>query len=435
MDSLNHIMKYYDNPDYDLYSELVKRPEIDTSSLKAVVLDVFSDVKEQGDEALFTYTAKYDHVRLGSLSIDTVGLDSLANEIDQELKDSIDVAYQNIHKFHSQQVPITKRIETSQGVECWRESRPIQKVGLYVPGGTAPLFSTVLMLGVPAQIAGCGEVILCTPPNQDGSIHPAMAYAARKCGIDRVFTIGGIQAIAAMCIGTITIPSVYKIFGPGNQYVTAAKYEAQNRGVAIDIPAGPSEVLVYADHTASAEVVAADLLSQAEHGVDSQVVLVTTVSGFHKGVMAYLQEQASLLPRGRIALETLKNSFACYFDSVEEAFAFINEYAPEHLIVASDQAHLLLGMVQNAGSVFVGNSTPESAGDYASGTNHTLPTAGAAKAYSGVSLDSFIKKITFQEITPAGLKNLGPAIISMAQHEKLHGHAKSVELRLKRNES
>jgi len=379
---------------------------------------------------LLSFTEQFDKVKLDSLLVTAEEAESAVQEVSAELKSAIDLAYNNIVKFHRSQQHEVQKVETSKGVVCWREARPIERVGLYIPGGTAPLFSTVLMLGVPAQIAGCKEITITTPPNQSGQVHPAIIYAAQKCGITKIAKVGGAQAIASMVLGTESVPAAYKIFGPGNQFVTAAKMRGQEYGVAIDLPAGPSEVLVYADASANASFVAADLLSQAEHGADSQAVLVTTDESMLSKVSAAINEQLRHLSRADIAVASLKHAYACVFDTVAASYEFINEYAPEHLILCSDTAKDELALVHTAGSVFVGHYTPESAGDYASGTNHTLPTAAYARAYSGVSLDSFMKKITFQEITREGLKNLGPTIMTMAKEEQLTAHAQAVQIRL-----
>ncbi len=419
-----------DNPTSADRVAAIQRPSKSAADLREVVGTVYKAVQEQGDQALIDFTSRYDGVELISLKLSQSAISSALDQLDHELRQAIDIAYKNIKSFHESQHLAAEKIETSPGVSCWRENRAIEAVGLYIPGGTAPLFSTALMLGVPAQIAGCDRVIMCSPPNQSGILHPAIVYAASLCGIDEIYTVGGSQAIAAMTIGTETIPRVHKIFGPGNQYVTAAKIMAQDYQVAIDLPAGPSEVLVYADADASPDYIAADLLSQAEHGVDSQVVLVSTSTEIFGKVQQCLDRQLSALPRHEIARQAMANSrFVCFSDS-GEAFEFINEYAPEHLIILSDQYESYIPLIKNAGSVFLGHHTPESAGDYASGTNHTLPTAGYAKSYSGVSLDSFVKKITFQHITKDGLLNLGPHIVTMAKAERLDGHANAVTVRM-----
>jgi len=405
-------------------------PAKSADDLREVVGSVFNAVKEQGDQALINFTSRYDGVELKSIRLGQSTISAAIVQLDSALKVSIEQAYHNIRSFHESQRSKNDKIITSPGVTCWREFRAIEAVGLYIPGGTAPLFSTALMLGVPAQIAGCEQVILCSPPDNTGGLHPAIIFAASLCGIDEIYTVGGSQAIAAMTIGTDTIPRVHKIFGPGNQYVTAAKIMAQDYQVAIDLPAGPSEVLVYADPEASPEYIAADLLSQAEHGVDSQVVLVSTNEIIFNKVQRSLNSQLSGLPREKIARQAIANSNFVCFSERQDAFDFINEYAPEHLIILSDHYESYIPMIRNAGSVFLGHNTPESAGDYASGTNHTLPTAGYAKSYSGVSLDSFVKKVTFQHITKEGLLNLGPHIVRMANAEQLEGHANAVTVRM-----
>lgn len=423
-------LKKYINPDQATIAKLIKRPEMNTQSLQGIIADVFSAVSAGGDTALLKLTEKYDGVRLEYLSVSMEEINSASSLVESSLKKAIDIAHQNITKFHESQRQESIKLETSRGVYCWQKSVGIDKVGLYIPGGSAPLFSTVLMLAIPAQLAGCQEIILCTPPGRDGQIHPCILYCAQLCGIHKIFKVGGSQAIAAMTYGTKSIPKVHKIFGPGNQYVTAAKQRALAMGTAIDMPAGPSEVLVFADQTAQAEFVASDLLAQAEHGPDSQVVLVTLNDVLGDSVHEEIEKQISQLPRRSIAQEALKNSSMVEFDSTTKAFDFINKYAPEHLIIASDTPEDYLELIRNAGSVFLGNLTPESAGDYASGTNHTLPTNGFAKSYSGVNLDAFTKKITYQHITKEGITALGPAVVEMAVAEQLEAHANAVRLRL-----
>ena len=430
MSQYNIQLKQYNQPEAAAVEQLIKRPTIKKDHLEEIIDKVFTAVKEEGDKAIIDLTEQFDGVRLEELPLSESEIQRGIEAIGGDLKEAIDTAFENILRFHKAQKTHPERIETTDGVVCWREERPIQKVGLYIPGGTAPLFSTVLMLGIPALVAGCQEVVLCTPPSKLGIIHPAIIYAADKCGIRTIVRAGGAQAIAGMVLGTESIPSVYKVFGPGNQFVTAAKMRGLNHGVAIDLPAGPSEVLIYADQTARPDFIAADLLSQAEHGIDSQVVLVTTDESIVPKVNRALNEQLASLSRSDTAILSLAHAFACVFESADESFAFINEYAPEHLILSADDAGQHLEKIQNAGSVFIGHYTPESAGDYASGTNHTLPTAANARAYSGVSLDSFTKKITFQEISKSGIQNLGPAIITMAKHEELTAHAQAVQLRL-----
>ncbi len=423
-------LKRYDSPDQDIIDDLIQRPAIKKEELGEIVDNVFALVRKDGDEAILALTEKFDGVKLEQLSVTQEEVAIGVGLVVQELKDAIDRAYENILTFHKAQELTPNKIETTAGVTCWQEARAIEKVGLYIPGGTAPLFSTVLMLGIPAQVAGCQEVVLCTPPKKDGSIHPAILYAAQKCGITQIIKAGGSQAIAGMVLGTGTIPPVYKIFGPGNQFVTAAKMKGLDHGVAIDLPAGPSEVLVYADSSARPSFVAADLLSQAEHGIDSQVVLVTTDASLVDKVIFEMNQQLESLSRADTASIALSHAYACVFDNAAASFEFINQHAPEHLILSSDDAKEHLSKIRNAGSVFIGHYTPESAGDYASGTNHTLPTAAYARAYSGVSLDSFVKKITFQEISKGGIQNIGPTIMTMANNEELTAHANAVAKRL-----
>ncbi|MDX5422644.1 MAG: histidinol dehydrogenase, partial [Hymenobacteraceae bacterium] len=399
--------------------------------LEPGILETFKLVREQGDAALLALAEKYDGVQLESLVATPGEIAAAEAELSVELKEAILQAYSNIQVFHTQQAEPVKQVETMAGVTCWRKSVPIEKVGLYIPGGTAPLFSTLLMLGVPARIAGCKELVLCTPPSKDGSIHPAILYTASLLGVTRVVKAGGAQAVAALAYGTESVPAVYKIFGPGNQYVTVAKQLVSKAGVAIDLPAGPSEVLVMADETANPAFVAADLLSQAEHGADSQVVLLTTAEDLLIKVEEELQAQLEVLPRKAFASKALENSLGIVLGNVEEMLAFSNLYAPEHLILSIANFEEVLEDITNAGSVFLGNYSPESAGDYASGTNHTLPTNGYARAYSGVSLDSFVKKITFQYITPEGLQNIGRTIETMAEAEGLEAHKNAVSIRLK----
>lgn len=421
----------YKRPVRSSFAKICERPSIDATHLNTVIDNVFNSIQENGDESLKDFTARFDGVALADLNVHPSDLADANDSVSTNLKMAIDQAYKNIYQFHEAQILVSKKIETTKGVLCWQESRGIDKVGLYIPGGSAPLFSTVLMLGIPAQIAGCKEIVLCSPPNQDGNIHPAILYAAQKCGISKILKLGGAQAIGAMVLGTVSVPNVYKIFGPGNQYVTAAKMKAQSLGVAIDMPAGPSEVLVFADETANPQFIAADLLSQAEHGPDSQVVFVTTDESLIPLVQDALKAQLDNLSRRDIAVKSLEHALLCTFDTREEAYDFINEYAPEHFIIASDRAEDDLRLIRNAGSVFIGNYTPESAGDYASGTNHTLPTAAFARAYSGVSVDSFIKKITFQKISKEGINLLGNTIITMAENEALTAHANAVKIRMK----
>lgn len=420
-------------PPRDQWASIQTRPVFDYTVLFDRVQKILDDVRQNGDKALINYTKQFDNANLESLEVTKEEIAEAAPLLSVELKQAIEMSRRNIWKFHSEQQHDYDEIQTSPGVYCWQKAVPIEKVGFYIPGGSAPLFSTVLMLGIPAQIAECKEVILCTPPNAEGKIHPAILYAAKVAGIHRIFKVGGAQAIAAMAFGTETVPKVYKIFGPGNQYVTAAKQLVSLREVAIDMPAGPSEVEVIADETANPVFVAADLLSQAEHGADSQVLLVTTSEKLVEQVKDQLLIQLNKLPRKEIAEKALENSKIIVVKSLEEAIAFTNEYAPEHLIISTKSYMVVSENIVNAGSVFLGNMTPESAGDYASGTNHTLPTNGYAKAYNGVNLDSFIRKITFQQLTPEGLTNLSNAIILMAENEGLQGHANAVKLRIERD--
>lgn len=419
-----------DYPEKSQWQELLKRPVMNTESLFGTVQGIIDRVKAGGDEAVLQYEMQFDKVSLSALAVSSEEFDEAENLIDEELKAAIRLAAGNISAFHAAQRFVGKKVETQPGVTCWQKAVPIEKVGLYIPGGTAPLFSTVLMLAVPACIAGCREIVLCTPPGKDGKVHPAVLFSARVAGVQRVFKAGGVQAIAAMAYGTESIPKVYKIFGPGNQYVTAAKQLVSLRDVAIDMPAGPSEVEVLADATANPVFVAADLLSQAEHGVDSQAVLITTSKELQQAVKDEVERQLDLLPRKEIAARSLANSKLIVVKDMEEAVEMTNAYAPEHLIVETENYMAVAEQIVNAGSVFLGALTPESAGDYASGTNHTLPTNGYAKAYSGVSLDSFIRKMTFQEIKPEGLCKIGPAIEVMAANESLDGHKNAVSVRL-----
>ena len=412
------------------WAELLKRPTQDVSTLFENVSMILQNVKANGDKAVLEYAEKFDLVKLESLAVTPEEMKEAEAQVPIELKVAILLAQRNIYTFHKKQKFEGKKVETMEGVTCWQKAVGIEKVGLYVPGGTAPLFSTVLMLAVPAKIAGCKEIVLCTPPNKEGKVNPAILYAAQVAGVSKIFKAGGVQAIGAMAYGTESVPKVYKIFGPGNQYVMAAKQMVAMHDVAIDMPAGPSEVEVIADETANPQFVAADLLSQAEHGVDSQVVLVTTSEKLLEEVEYEVQHQLSRLPRWQIAEQSLANSKLILVKDMEEAISLTNEYAPEHLIIETKDYMELAEKVVNAGSVFLGSFTPESAGDYASGTNHTLPTNGYAKAYSGVSLDSFIRKITFQEISREGIQNIGPAIEVMASHEQLDAHKNAVSVRL-----
>jgi histidinol dehydrogenase len=418
-------MKIIKYPQRSEYKAILTRPTQDISVIEERVAPILKKVRLEGDSALREFALQFDNVFLDSLQVEIDEINKAESQLSEELKTAIQQAYSNIYKFHEAQKSQPEKIETMTGVTCWRKSVGIDKVGVYIPGGTAPLFSTVLMLGIPAQIAGCREVVLCTPSN-----HPAIYYAASLCGITKVFRVGGAQAVAAMAYGTESIPQVYKIFGPGNQYVTAAKMLVNKEGVAIDMPAGPSEVAVYADDSANPIFVAADLLSQAEHGIDSQVLLVSTSEKIVESVNQELSQQLEVLPRADFAQKALENSQAIVVENQEIALEILNEYAAEHLIISVENAEEVSEKIYNAGSIFLGNYTPESAGDYASGTNHTLPTNGYARAYSGVSLDSFMKKITVQNITQEGIKNLGKTIIEMATAESLEAHANAVRVRL-----
>jgi len=423
-------MKIIKYPNRSTWNELLKRPEIDRSELESVVTKIFNDIKNNGDKAVLNYTFKYDKVKLSTIIVSEGEIAEAKKLVNDSLKKAITEARNNIERFHiSQNIP-TKIIETTQGVKCWQKSTPIKKVGLYVPGGTAPLFSTVLMLGIPAMIARCKEIVLCSPPGKDGKLAPSILYTADLIGIKKIFKTGGVQAIGAMAFGTESVPKVYKIFGPGNQYVMAAKQKVNLEGIAIDMPAGPSEVAVIADKTSNPAYVASDLLAQAEHGKDSQVILFTTEAGIIQDVLKELDQQLVELPRKDIASVALENSKAIILGNEVDLMDMVNEYAPEHLIISIDDAEKLGDKVLNAGSVFLGHLTPESAGDYASGTNHTLPTKGFAKAYNGVNLDSFVKKITFQQISENGIFNIGPTIEMMAMEENLYGHKNSISIRL-----
>lgn len=420
-------------PKKEQWASLSQRPIVEQAHLLQIVDQIFSEVKLHGDAAIHKFTKKYDKVELDAFMVSKAACITAEKNVSKELQAAIKLAKNNIETFHLAQQEEKKVIETSIGVTCWRESRAIEKVGIYIPGGSAPLFSTVLMLGIPALIAGCKEIILCTPPDRNGNVHPAILFTAHLLGIERVAAVGGIQAIAAMTFGTTTIPKVDKLFGPGNQFVTAAKQRAFKNGIAIDMPAGPSEVLIIADETAVPTFVAADLLSQAEHGADSQVVVLSTSEKILNDVDKAIQDQLRLLPRQSIAAAALKNSLSIVFPTIEECIEFSNYYAPEHLILAIDDYHSYTHLVQHAGSVFLGNYSCESAGDYASGPNHTLPTNGFARSYSGVSVDSFIKKVTFQEISKTGLQEIGPSIELMAEAEQLFAHKNAVAIRLKNN--
>jgi len=421
------VIKY---PSREDWATLLTRPAFDSTSLFGTVQEILDNVRIRGDKAVKEYTLQFDKVDIDAIEVTKDEITEAEKLISINLKQAIEMARRNIWKFHSEQQQELPEIQTSPGVYCWQKAVAIEKVGLYVPGGTAPLFSTVLMLGIPAQIAECKEVVLCTPPNKEGKIHPAVLYAAKVAGVHRIFKVGGTQAIAAMAYGTETIPKVYKIFGPGNQYVTAAKQLVSLRDVAIDMPAGPSEVEVIADETANPAFVAADLLSQAEHGVDSQSILITVSEKIVEPVLEQIELQLEKLPRKEFARKALENSKIIVVKTLEEAVQMTNEYAPEHLIISTRYHMGVAANIVNAGSVFLGNYSPESAGDYASGTNHTLPTNGYAKAYSGVNLDSFVRKITFQQITQEGLTNLSNAIILMAENEDLVAHSNAVKVRL-----
>lgn len=424
-------MKTYTNPPKNTWSELLQRPTQSVESLEEAVNTIFSDVNLNGDSGINRYTALFDGAEIDTLTVSEQEITAAIKSVPTALKVAIQKAKNNIEKFHAAQKTAIVKVETTMGVQCWQEKRPIQKVGLYIPGGTAPLFSSVLMLAVPAQLAGCDEIVLCTPPNKEGKINAAILYAAQLCGVTKIIKAGGIQAIAGMTFGTASIPAVYKIFGPGNQYVTAAKQKATNYGVAIDMPAGPSELLVVADNSANPAFVASDLLSQAEHGADSQVILVSTSEELVSNVKKKIDPQLAKLSRREIAEQAISNSKMIYMETKEAALELINEYGPEHFIICAENPDYYSSGIINAGSVFIGDYTPESAGDYASGTNHTLPTNGAAKAYSGVNLDAFLKAITFQNITKKGLENIGPTIELMAEAEGLDAHRNAVSLRLK----
>ncbi len=428
-------MQVFEEPKKQDWEALLTRPNFDAAELLPKVQSILDAVALEGDAALLRFSATFDQVQLKSIVIDSTMIQAAEAMVAPALKTAIQSAKVNIEIFHQAQLKKEEKIETMPGVWCWRKSVGIEKVGIYIPGGTAPLFSTVLMLGVPAKLAGCKEVILCTPPRKDGTVDPAILYAAGIVGIQQIYTIGGAQAIAAMAYGTATVPKVFKIFGPGNQYVTAAKQLIQQQGVAIDMPAGPSEVCVYADETAVPSFVAADLLSQAEHGTDSQVLLIASNRNIVDQVQIELEQQLAELPRQDLATKALGNSKAIVLALREDAIQLINDYAPEHLILSVDNALVVAEKIINAGSVFIGNYSPESVGDYASGTNHTLPTNGYAKAYSGVSVDSFVKKISFQQLTEMGLKNIAQTVIQMASGEQLEAHAQAVAIRVKEIES
>ncbi len=425
-------MKTFKNPPRKNWQSLCQRPTSSVADIENTVTQIFDEVKQKGDKAVRKYTSFFDNTVLDEIAVAPQKFKEAENAVPESLKRAILMAKSNIEKFHKAQIGTNKLVTTQSGINCWIEKRPIERVGLYIPGGTAPLFSTVLMLAVPAAIAGCNEIVMCTPPDKNGTVNPVLLYTAGICGIKQIYTVGGIQAIAAMTFGTKTIPAVYKIFGPGNQFVTVAKQMATKYGVAIDMPAGPSELLVFADKKADADFVAADLLSQAEHGTDSQVILVSTLPGFSEQVIASIQKQITDLPRKKTAEKALKHAkFICFEDDAT-SLDFINEYGPEHFIICSHREDLFVRGILNAGSVFIGNYAPEAAGDYASGTNHTLPTNGFSKAYSGVNLDSFLKSISFQKITKKGLQTIGPGIELMAEAEGLIAHRNAVSIRLKK---
>ena len=424
-------MKKIYNPQPESWSEICKRPTQTFSDIEETVKQIFKEVQQKGDKAIAKYASFFDGVTLENIQVTQEEIEIAKNEVSTELKEAIQLAKSNIEQFHAAQKTDKIVVETTIGVTCWQEKRPIQKVGLYIPGGTAPLFSTVLMLAVPAKLAGCKEIILSSPSDNNGKINAAILYAADLCGVTKIYKVGGIQAIAGMTFGTETIPQVYKIFGPGNQFVTIAKQFASQNGVAIDMPAGPSELLVYADETAIPSFVASDLLSQAEHGKDSQVILVTTNKNILNDVEEEIYKQLKELPRQEIAQVAIQNSKLIFVETKKTALSLINEYGPEHFIVCSKNEDYFVDGIQNAGSIFIGNYTPESAGDYASGTNHTLPTNGYSKSYSGVNLDSFLKAMTFQKISNEGIQNIGKAIETMAEAEGLQAHKNAVTIRLK----
>ncbi|HZJ60110.1 MAG TPA: histidinol dehydrogenase [Chitinophagaceae bacterium] len=423
------IIKY---PDREDWQELLKRPSFDSLPLEETVKSILSEVKANGDEAVRKFTLQFDKAEINDLRVSETEIEEAGRSLSSELKDAIVTAKNNIEKFHAAQLKEIDFVETMRGVLCWRRSIPIEKIGLYIPGGSAPLFSTILMLAVPARLVGCKEIILCSPPNKEGKLNAAILFTAKLAGITKVFRIGGVQAIGAMSYGTRSVPKAYKIFGPGNQYVTCAKQLVQREGMAIDLPAGPSEVAVYADETANPSFVAADLLSQAEHGVDSQVVFITDYSLLIDSVIKEIDKQITELPRKNIALQALENSKCILVKNEMEAIDLLNEYAPEHLILSCSNADDLAQKITNAGSVFLGHYSPESVGDYASGTNHTLPTSGYAKSYSGVSVDSFVKKITFQKLSEEGLRNIANTVELMAEAEGLIGHKNAVTIRAKK---
>ena len=422
-------MKIYNYPSREVWKELTERPHLDVSQLNSTVADVLKNIRENGDKAVKEYEEKFDHASLETLAVTAEEIENALKEVPAELLDSLRLAHKNIETFHKAQQFVGEKVETAPGVTCWQKSVPIERVGLYIPGGTAPLFSTVLMLATPAKIAGCKEIVLCSPPTHNSTIHPAILAAAHIAGVNKIYKVGGVQAIGAMAYGTESIPKVYKIFGPGNQYVMAAKQQVSLHDVAIDMPAGPSEVCVIADDSCRPEYVAADLLSQAEHGTDSQVLLITTSQKVLDNVVEELEKQLEALPRKEMAQKSLDNSKLVLVDNTTTAIELSNEYAPEHLIIATADYEQLAEKVVNAGSVFLGNYACESAGDYASGTNHTLPTHGYAKAYSGVNLDSYNRKVTFQHLTEKGIESIGKAVETMAQYEQLDAHRNAMKIR------
>ena len=423
-------MEEFVYPKKEDWKALLARPTASYEELESLVSQVFLQVQKEGDKAVAAYTQQFDKTTLDNMAVSQKEIVAATSRVSDDLKQSIQLAKANIEAFHKAQQTQTVAVETQPGVKCWQEKRPIQKVGLYIPGGSAPLFSTILMLAIPAQIAGCAEIVLCSPPDKEGNLPDVVLYTAQFCGVTKIFKVGGIQAIAAMTFGTATIPAVYKLFGPGNQYVTVAKQWATRYNMAIDMPAGPSELLVVADQSAHPAYVAADLLSQAEHGPDSQVILVTTEKSILAKVQEEIKKQLAVLPRKEIAEKAIANSKMIVFENDDLAIDFINQYGPEHYIICMEKEDLYVSAIQNAGSVFVGNYTPESAGDYASGTNHTLPTNGYAKQYSGVNLDSFLKQMTFQKISAEGIQDIGPTIEAMAHAEGLQAHKNAVTLRL-----
>ncbi len=422
------IVKY---PNKEEWGRIAERPHLDMSQLNATVASVLKDIRERGDEAVREYELKFDKASLTSLAVSSEEMEEAEQSVDKDLYDALTLAHANIERFHEQQIFNGKKIETTQGVTCWQKSVPIEKVGLYIPGGTAPLFSTVLMLATPAKIAGCKEIVLCTPPNKEGKVNPAILVAAKIAGVSKIFKAGGVQAIGAMAYGTESVPKVYKIFGPGNQYVMTAKQQVSLQDVAIDMPAGPSEVCVIADAHTNASYAAADLLSQAEHGIDSQVILITTSEDKLQEICSQVEVQLEKLPRKEIAEKALENSTMILVHDTDEAMELSNTYAPEHLILSTDNYEEMAEKVVNAGSVFLGKYACESAGDYASGTNHTLPTHGYATAYNGVNLDSYNRKITFQYLTEQGVESIGKAVVTMAENEQLEAHANAMRLRMK----